>query len=150
MRNFDDRRIVFWNNGAERLYGWSASEAIGQRVSLILADAGQLEPISQALLSTGEFRGELKEITKDRRELIVDVSSTLLRNSDGSPRSVLSINHDITEQTKLKTQLLRSQRLESIGTLASGVAHDLNNILTPILICSEVLRCAFRNLADRR
>jgi len=140
VRNFDDRKIVFWNNGAERLYGWSASEAIGQRVSLILADAGQLELISQTLLSTGEFRGELKEITKDRRELIVDVSSTLLRNSDGSPRSVLSINHDITEQTKLKTQLLRSQRLESIGTLASGVAHDLNNILTPILMCSEVLR----------
>src|SRR2546430_2520694 len=60
--------------------------------------------------------------------------------SDGSPRSVLSINNDITAQKKLETQLLRAQRLESIGTLASGVAHDLNNILTPILVCTEVLR----------
>ena len=140
VRNFDDRRIVFWNSGAERLYGWNASEAIGQPISMILTDAEEIEPISETLLSTGEFNGQLKEITKDGRELIVDVSSTLMRNGDGSPRSVLSINHDITEQTKLKMQLLRSQRLESIGTVASGVAHDLNNILTPILICSEVLR----------
>ena len=141
VRNFNDRRIVFWNRGAERLYGWSAEEAIGQQIdSLILSDPGQLESISQVLLSTGEFRGELKEITKERRELTAEVWSTLVRNSDGSPRSVLSINNDITAQKKLETQLLRAQRLESIGTLASGVAHDLNNILTPILVCTEVLR----------
>lgn len=141
VRNFDDRRIVFWNSGAERLYGWSAEQAIGQQIdSLILSDPGQIEPISQVLLSTGEYRGELKEITKERRELTVEVWSTLVRNDDGSPRSVLSINNDITEQKKLETQLLRAQRLESIGTLASGVAHDLNNILTPILICTEILR----------
>lgn len=141
VRNFDDRRIVFWNSGAERLYGWKAEEAIGQQVdSLILSEPGQIEPISQVLLSTGEYRGELKEITKERRELTVEVWSTLVRNRDGSPRSVLSINNDITEQKKLETQLLRAQRLESIGTLASGVAHDLNNVLTPILMCAEVLR----------
>jgi PAS domain S-box-containing protein len=141
VRNFDDRRIVFWNSGAERLYGWSASEAIGQTVGeLILANPDELETISKVLSSTGEFRGQLKEITKDKRELTVDVWSTLVRNSDGTPRSVLSINNDITEQKNLETQLLRAQRLESIGTLASGVAHDLNNVLTPILMCAQVLR----------
>ncbi len=141
VRNFDDRRIVFWNSGAERLYGWSASEAIGQTVGeLILANPAEVEAISKLLVSGREFRGELKEITKDGRELTVDVWSTLICNDDGSPRSVMSINHDITAQKKLETQLLRAQRLESIGTLASGVAHDLNNILTPILMCAEVLR----------
>ncbi len=141
VRNYDDRRIVFWNSGAERLYGWSASEAIGQKVGeLILANPNEVEAISRVLVSDGEFRGELKEITKDGRELTVDVWSTLICNDDGSPRSVMSINHDITAQKKLETQLLRAQRLESIGTLASGVAHDLNNILTPILMCAEVLR----------
>jgi PAS domain S-box-containing protein len=141
VRNFEDRRIVFWNSGAERLYGWSASEAIGQPVGeLILAHPEELETISKALFSTGEFRGQLKEITKDKRELTVEVWSTLVRNSDGTPRSVLSINNDITEQKNLEMQLLRAQRLESIGTLASGVAHDLNNILTPILMCAQVLR----------
>jgi two-component system, cell cycle sensor histidine kinase and response regulator CckA len=141
VRNFEDRRIVFWNSGAERLYGWSAIEAIEQPVGeLILANPEELETISKVLLSTGEFRGQLKEVTKDKRELTVDVWSTLVRNRDGTPRSVLSINTDITEQKKLETQLLRAQRLESIGTLASGVAHDLNNILTPILVCSQTLQ----------
>src|ERR1700736_578199 len=141
VRNFDDRRIVFWNSGAERLYGWSASEAIGQPVEkLVLAKPEELGAIATILLSTGEFRGELKEITKDKRELTVEVWSTLVRNGDGTPRSVLSIHNDITEQKKLEAQLLRAQRLESIGTLASGVAHDLNNILTPILMCSQALR----------
>jgi PAS domain S-box-containing protein len=141
VRNFQDRRIVFWNSGAERLYGWTSSEAIGQPVGeLILADPQELESISSVLLSTGEFRGQIKEVTKEKREVIVEVWSTLIRNSDGTPRSVLSINTDITERKRLESQLLRAQRLESIGTLASGVAHDLNNILTPILMCTDVLR----------
>src|SRR5205085_1647526 len=82
----------------------------------------------------------VNDVTKDKRELIAEVWSTLVRNGDGTPRSVLSINNDITEQKKLEAQLLRAQRLESIGTLASGVAHDLNNVLTPILMCSQALR----------
>jgi nitrogen-specific signal transduction histidine kinase/CheY-like chemotaxis protein len=63
-----------------------------------------------------------------------------VRNPDGTPRSVLSINTDVTEQKKLEMQLLRAQRLESIGTLAGGVAHDLNNVLGPILMGAESLR----------
>ncbi len=141
VRNFVDRRIIFWNSGAERLYGWTADEAIGETIAeLILANPNELEAVSRVLLSDGEYRGELTEVTKDGRELTVEVWSTLIRNDDGSPRSVMSINNDITAQKKLETQLLRAQRLESIGTLASGVAHDLNNILTPILMCAEVLR----------
>ncbi len=72
--------------------------------------------------------------------MIVDARATLIRNDDGTPRSVLGINTDITEQKKLETHLLRAQRLESIGTLASGVAHDLNNILVPILMAAPMLR----------
>ncbi len=141
VRNFDDRLITFWNSGAERLYGWTANEAIGQPVdALILSNRQEIDSISTTLLSTGEFRGVLDEVTKDGRKLTVEVWSSLICNADGTPRSVMSINNDITEQKKLETQLLRAQRLESIGTLASGVAHDLNNILTPILMCSQVLR----------
>ena len=149
VRNFDDRKIKFWNRGAQRLYGWSAAEAIGQLMTMILANSEDLDSISKVLAANGEYRGVVKEVTKDGRELMVEVWSTLIRRSDGTPRSVLSINTDITEQKKLEAQLLRAQRLESIGTLASGVAHDLNNILTPILICSETLR-ATQNDEDRR
>ena len=65
---------------------------------------------------------------------------TLVRDEAGEPKSILIINTDITEQRKVEEQFLRAQRLESIGTLASGVAHDLNNILAPILMGAAVLR----------
>jgi two-component system, cell cycle sensor histidine kinase and response regulator CckA len=58
---------------------------------------------------------------------------------DGSVESILTITRDITKQKQLESQLMRAQRLESLGTLASGIAHDLNNILTPILATAQLL-----------
>jgi PAS domain S-box-containing protein len=141
VRDFETQRITFWNVAAENLYGWTAEEAIGRPIGeLIFADPSGLEPITKMLISSGEFRGEIRQIRKDKKEVIVSGSATLVRRGDGSPSSVLIINSDITEHKRLETQLLRTQRLESIGTLASGVAHDLNNILAPILMGSAVLR----------
>jgi two-component system, cell cycle sensor histidine kinase and response regulator CckA len=65
---------------------------------------------------------------------------TLVRDEMGRPKSILIINTDVTEQKRVEEQFLRAQRLESIGTLASGVAHDLNNILVPILMAAPLLR----------
>ena len=76
----------------------------------------------------------------DGRKLIVETRWTLLRDNDGNPKSILAITTDITEKKKIESQLLRSQRLESIGTLASGIAHDLNNILAPILMSATILQ----------
>ncbi len=141
VRDFASGRIVFWNPSAERVYGWRAEEAIGRTTAeLLFADPKEMAGPLAILTSTGEFRGELKQIRKNDEEVVVDARATIVPNPDGTPRSVLIIATDITEQKKLGMQLLRAQRLESIGTLASGVAHDLNNILTPILICSEILR----------
>jgi two-component system, cell cycle sensor histidine kinase and response regulator CckA len=60
--------------------------------------------------------------------------------SDGIEKRILTINSDITEKKQLETQFLRSQRLESIGTIASGITHDLNNVLAPICMATELLR----------
>ncbi len=141
VRDFTSDLVTVWNSGAERLYGWSANEAIGRPLGeLIFAESNDRETLLEQLVSTGEFHGEIKHRAKDGREVIVDARATLIRNDDGTPRSVLGINTNITEQKKFETQLLRAQRLESIGTLASGVAHDLNNILVPILMATPVLR----------
>src|SRR6266566_6734622 len=141
IRHFQDDHITFWNKGAEHLYGWSANEALGKPVGkLIYADPKDREVAFKTLISTGEFRGEFRQVTKDGRDVLVNGRSTIVRNPDGTPRSVLLINTDITEQKKLEMQLLRAQRLESIGTLAGGVAHDLNNVLGPILMGAESLR----------
>jgi two-component system cell cycle sensor histidine kinase/response regulator CckA len=141
VRDFTSDRITMWNRGAEHLYGWSAAEAIGRPMrELIFAEANDRATLLEQLVSTGEFHGEIKHQAKDGREVIVEARVTLIRNEEGAPRLVLGINTDITERKKLETQLIRAQRLESIGTLASGVAHDLNNVLAPILMCSEMLR----------
>ncbi len=141
VRDFTTSRIVFWNAGAERAYGWSAQESIGRLSDeFLFADPKEWEEHLKALVSTGEFRGELKLVRKNGKKVTVDARVTIMRNPDKTPRSVLIISTDITEQKRLQMQLLRAQRLESIGTLASGVAHDLNNILTPILICAQTLR----------
>jgi len=141
VRDFATDRITIWNTGAERLYGWSRSEALGRPLGeLIFDELDARATLLESLVAAGEFHGEIKHRTKDGREVIVHTRASLIRNDDGTPRSVLGINTDITEQKKLETQLLRAQRLESIGTLASGVAHDLNNILAPILMGAAVLR----------
>jgi signal transduction histidine kinase len=64
---------------------------------------------------------------------------TLVRDASGNPESVLSISTDITAQKKLEEQFLRAQRMESIGALAGGIAHDLNNIFSPILMAAQML-----------
>jgi PAS domain S-box-containing protein len=141
IRDFESDIVTFWNAGAERMYGWGAAEAVGQKLGdLIFAEPADREALVQQLIATGEYHGEIKHRCKDGSEVIVNTRTTLIRNDDGTPRAVLGVNTDITEQKKLETQSLRAQRLESIGTLASGVAHDLNNVLTPILMCSEILR----------
>jgi PAS domain S-box-containing protein len=140
IRNFIDQRVTFWNTGAERLYGWSADEAIGRPlVDLIAVDPQDALAFTEIIGATGGFSGEIKQRTKVGKEIVVEGRATLIKNADGTPRSVLLINTDITEQKEFETQLLRAQRLETIGTLASGVAHDLNNILTPILMGSQIL-----------
>ena len=74
------------------------------------------------------------------RTCIVQARSRLIRDEQGRPKSILIINTDITERKQLEEQFLRAQRLESLGALVSGIAHDLNNALTPVLIGANILR----------
>lgn len=141
VRDIHTRRITYWNRGAERLYGWTAAEALNREITeVIFADPAAPDTTSGQLIRTGEMHGEFRPVTKDGRKLIVSGHLTLIRDSDGAPKSALVINIDITEQKSLEAQFLRSQRMESIGALAGGVAHDLNNILCPILMSVPLLR----------
>ena len=134
-------RIQFWNKGAERLYGWTAMEVDGRNATeLYYAHPGPFHAASIALEKKGKWSGELQQRCKDGSNVTVDARWTLVRDEDGTPKSVLSINTDITERKDLEERFLRAQRLEGIGALASGVAHDLNNILAPILMGAAVLR----------
>ncbi len=133
--------ILFWNNGAERMYGWTREEAVGRNVSgLFYSNPRKFEEVNAETIRQGEWQGELQHLTKDKRELTIEARWTLIRDNEGKPKSVLAINTDITEKKKIEAQFLRAQRMESIGTLAGGVAHDLNNILAPIMMSIDVLK----------
>jgi PAS domain S-box-containing protein len=142
----DDNRITYWNRGAERLYGWKRGEAQGRLThELLQTNATEMQVILHALHQTGDWAGELRHKTKDGREVTVQSHWTLVRGAAGGRASTLCINTDITEKKKIEAQYLRAQRMESIGTLAGGVAHDLNNILAPMLMASQILRMQLKD-----
>jgi two-component system, cell cycle sensor histidine kinase and response regulator CckA len=144
-------RIHFWNSGATRLYGWSLEEALERDSDSLLPSvtAPSLAEVRRQVLERGEWAGELRQRTKDQRELTVLSRWTLVRHPDGRPRSLLAVSTDITEKTRLEAQLLRAQRLESIGRLASGIAHDLNNVLTPVMMAVQLLDPSCRDESER-
>jgi PAS domain S-box-containing protein len=147
-----DHRILFWNRGAERIYGWTAEEAMVRDIRELIyrGDQAPFERAERAVIKKGEWAGELHHVAKDGREIIADCRWTLVRDASGQPQSILSINTNITEQKKLEAQFLRAQRMESIGTLAGGIAHDLNNILAPILMAVQMLELKVTDEGSRR
>jgi PAS domain S-box-containing protein len=144
VRDLQDR-VVFWNRSAETLYGWTAEEVVGKNVRDLLyqKDSTQFDQARRSLMETGEWSGELLLVSKDGNDISVDSRWTLVRNEDKEPKAVLVIDTDITEKKKMEKQFLRAQRMESIGTLAGGIAHDLNNVLSPILMSLEVLKLKY-------
>jgi PAS domain S-box-containing protein len=141
VRDMDDR-IQFWNRGAQRLFGWAEGEVLGQDANQLLfrAIAPSLQEALATVLAKGEWNGELAHRTRNGREVVVESRWTLLLDAEGRPKSKLVINTDVTEKKRFQAQALRTQRLESIGILAGGIAHDLNNVLTPILLAVELLK----------
>jgi len=102
-----DNTIAFWNKGAEQLYGWKAPDVLGQNVLDLLykKSSPQVQHVQKSLDETGEWKGELHQVTKTGREIVVASRWTLVRDAQRKPKSILVVNTDITEQ---------SQRLLSI------------------------------------
>lgn len=147
-----DHRILFWNKGAERLYGWSAKSVLNKNANQILYRTPDQLPseVFQSLDKRGEWHGELQQVQRDGQEIVVESRWTLVRNERREPTSILVVNTDITERKQLEGQFLRAQRMESIGTLAGGIAHDLNNVLAPILMSIQLLSTKLPDQASQR
>ena len=144
-------KILFWNDGAATMYGWTRAEVVGRNIlGLVYADAAKFTEANARTLAHGEWHGELQHADNQGRALTVEARWTLIRDEAGQAKSILAINTDITEKKKIEAQFLRAQRMESIGTLASGIAHDLNNILTPIMMSIELLKSTATDPLARR
>ncbi len=137
-------RVVFWNQRAEALYGWKAEEILDQDATRLLWPPGSptLAEALEKVREKGEWMGEMLQNTKygKERELYTQSRWTILRDEHGQPKRYLLVNTDVSAQKELEKQFLRSQRMESLGTLAGGVAHDLNNVLAPILMSVQYLQ----------
>lgn len=130
-----DFRIQYWNKSAEKMYGWKLGDIIGKSIDNLLSKhQNGIETRRTEILEKGEWSGELVQQNSTGTEIIVESRQNIIVDSSGAPKSILHINTNVTEKKKIERQFLRAQRMESIGRMASGIAHDLNNILSPILI----------------
>ncbi|MDA1232784.1 MAG: PAS domain S-box protein, partial [Planctomycetota bacterium] len=141
VRDLKDR-IQTWNDGAQKLFGWDTSEAVGKIGATLLSGSSEEEEaqILNLLLANGIWSGKREITTKDGLVRDVESRRSLIVDNSGQPASQLVIDIVITEEKRRERTERRSQRLESIGTLTSGIAHDLNNILTPITMGARLLR----------
>ncbi|WP_410500832.1 PAS domain S-box protein [Chroococcidiopsis sp. SAG 2025] len=147
-----DNQILFWNKGAEGLYGWKAQEVVAKNANELLYEetSPQLEEAFETVIETSAWQGELHQVTKQGKKIIVFSRWTLMRDEQQQPKSILTVNTDITEKKQLEAQLWRAGRLESIGSLAGGIAHDLNNLLAPILMIAQLLETQLHDERSQR
>src|ERR1043166_9212141 len=147
-----EQKILFWNKGAEKIYGWTAEEVVGKNAEGLLykEHSTQFDAARHAIVKAGEWNGEMHQVRRDGTPITVESRWTLVRDDQGQPRSILVINTDITEKKRMESQFLRAQRMESIGTLAGGIAHDLNNVLSPILMAIDMLQLKTTDESSRK
>lgn len=143
-------RFLYLNPSAERLYGWTLAELQAGAGQSALAGDPALAGARRETLERGEWQGELTQQHRSGHHVMVESRWTLIRDEAGQARSLLQINTDITRARQLELETLRMQRMEGIGTLAGGMAHDLNNVLAPILMGAQLLQRETRDEETRR
>jgi PAS domain S-box-containing protein len=137
-----DNRIIFWSQGAEQLYGWTADEVLGH-IADDFFDPATLATLSapSSLSSEPDFQqAEMAQTTKSGQKVLVASRWTLSRDLAGEPESLLLVNTEVTDKQRLQEQMYQAQRLENLGRLTGGVVHDLKNVLNPILGIAQLLR----------
>jgi PAS domain S-box-containing protein len=134
--------VLYWNKSAERLYGWSSAEAVGKSIRvLVMGGDESVDAAARAAMRRCEgWTGEMAHRSKGSDQITTQSSWTPVRDANGVPRSVLMINTDISQKKLLEAELIRTQRMENIGMLAGGIAHDLNNVLGPIMLAMGLLK----------
>lgn len=143
-------RVTRWNKAAEDLFGWTAAEVIGRPIPYIPDDQrAAFDAHRLRMVDTVSPPMETVRCCKDGRRVSVLVSGSILRDHEQQPTGYIAVVSDLTERKSLEDQLRQSQKMEAIGRLAGGVAHDFNNILTVITSSTALLQERERDDEDR-
>ena len=138
----DDGRVRYANRSTEALTGHALAELMATPGLVFEGAEPPLATVVAALRASGEWSGEMLVRHRDGRALTVETRWSVVQEGS-DPVSFLAILTDVTERKSLEVQFLRSQRMESIGRLVGGIAHDLGNLLVPVLLGSKVLMTRF-------
>lgn len=136
------RPIVFVNEAFERHTGWHRDEVIGLPGTILegpATDAAVSARIADQMQRGHDVRAELVHYTKDGREYWVELVIVPVTNDKGEHTHWVSVHRNVSERKTLEEQLFQAQKMEAVGRLAGGVAHDFNNVLTAISGFSELL-----------
>jgi PAS domain S-box-containing protein len=151
-----DGTIRFWSHGCQRLYGWSAAEAVGQSISVLLQTVGSVpaDQVNATMLRDGEWSGDLTQVCRDGNRITVSVRYVLQRGVGGEPRAIMEsvldvtalrraqadlqqlnrelerrVDQEVASREAAQTRAAHAERMQALGQLAGGIAHDFNNIL---------------------
>ena len=130
-------KVLFVNSAFEQVYGYSREELLGQNIASVRPEKNAPDDkFHQDILPEtirGGWSGELMNVRKDGTRFPIRLSTSVIRNEEGREIALIGVARDITEEKKTEKELLRAEKLESLGLLAGGIAHDFNNILTSVI-----------------
>jgi two-component system, cell cycle sensor histidine kinase and response regulator CckA len=146
-------KIEYVNLKFTQVTGYTYAEVVGQNPRILKSGEksfGDYKQLWETITSGKEWRGEFHNKKKNGEFYWESASISPIKGVSGKITHYLAVKEDITEKKLLESQFLRSQRMESIGTLAGGIAHDLNNVLAPIMMSVELLMKRITDETGRR
>jgi two-component system, NtrC family, sensor kinase len=132
-----DGRVLDWNPGAERIFGYAREAVVGRRPAFLVADRGATRAMAAALARAERWSGEVRCRRTGGDERLCESVLVPLLDATGALVSTVAVSRDVTERRQLEQQLLQAQKLEAIGQLAAGIAHEIN---TPMQYVGDNLR----------
>jgi PAS domain S-box-containing protein len=135
-------RIKTWNKGAETIFGYGEDEIVGRNISRLYDEdnRGEAKKLLEKTYSDGKVTNLLETcLHKDGEPVQVSITTSIVSDADGSRKDVAAIIRDVSERMRMESQLFQTEKLASLGIMAAGMAHEINNPLTSIMMYSQIL-----------